>query len=122
MLGAPDDGLRAENARNHDWRMWFLIRPHPWIDEPIVEMLAFPAERTGSRPRSQDQIMGLVEHLAVVGGIGVVEDLLAAGPPYPPGNQAPMRDTVYGRQLFGYAQRILERWQRVAEQDDASPI
>src|ERR1700730_17229057 len=119
MLRAPDDCLRAENARDHDWRMWLLIRPYTWIDEAVVEVFAFPAKRTGPRPRRQDQIMRLVEHLAVVSRVGVIEDLLAAGPTHPSGNQAPMRDTVDRREFFRDAQRVLERRQRIAEQDDA---
>src|SRR6516162_7124390 len=119
MLRTPNDRLRAEHARNHDGRMWLLIRPNPWIDEAIVEVLAFPAERTGARPRREDQIMRLVEHLAVVSRIGVIEDLLAASPAHPSGDQASMRDTVDGREFFGDAQRVLEGWQRIAEQDDA---
>ncbi len=63
--------------------------------------------------------MSLVEIFAVVGRIGIVEDLLAAGAAHPSGYQAPVRYEVDFRQFLGQPHRIFDRRQRIAEQHNA---
>src|SRR5713101_1277086 len=92
MLRAPFDGLRTEDAWNPDRWARLLVGRHPGIDETIGEMLALPAERTRPRPGRENQVVRLVEQLAIVGRIGVVEDLLAACPAHPSGHQPSTRD------------------------------
>ena len=63
--------------------------------------------------------MGFVEKLSIIGGIGIVEDLLATSAAHPSRYQSPVRDTVDSRQFLGDAQRILESRQRISEQHDS---
>src|SRR5690242_1552416 len=108
MLRAPYDGFGADDARDPDGRMGLLIGQRPWVDEAVVEMLPFPAERTGTRPRRDHDIVRLVEILAVVGRVGIVEELFAARAPDPSGDKAAMGDKIDFRQLLSHPERILQ--------------
>src|SRR5580704_17933440 len=70
MLCAPLHGFRTKRARNPHWRMRLLIGQCPRINVAIVKMLAFVAPRAGSRPGLHYEVVGFVEHFAVVRGIG----------------------------------------------------
>src|SRR5260221_2520816 len=94
MLGAPLHGLRTEYSRNPHWRMRLLIRQGPGIHVPIVKMLALVAPWTGPRPRLHDEVVSLVEHLAVVCWIGIVEELLGARAAHPSGDQTAARNEI----------------------------
>src|ERR1019366_10049884 len=83
MLGAPLHCFGTQRARNPHRRMWLLIWQSPRIDVPIVKMLALVAPRSGPRPGLHDEVVGPIEHFAIVCGVGVIEELLAACPPHP---------------------------------------
>ena len=118
MLCAPLHRLRTERARNPHRRMRFLIRQRPRIHVAIMEMLALVAPRAGPRPGLHDKVMRLVEHLAVVGGIRVVEELLAARAAHPSGHQPAARNQIDLGQLFGHPQRMFDHRQRIADQHE----
>src|SRR5579872_1802931 len=99
MLGAPDYGLRADYSGDPDGRMRLLIGQRPRIDIAVVEMLAFPTERSGPRPRGNHQVMGFVEVFAIIGWISIIEDLFTARAAHPSGNQPALGDEVNHRQF-----------------------
>src|SRR5260370_4567308 len=115
MLRAPFHRLRTNHSRYPHRRMRFLIRQRPWINVPIMKMLSLVAPWPGPRPCLHDKIVGLLEQLAVVRGIGVVEELLAAGAANPSGDQPPPRDQIDLRELLGHPKRMLDYRQRVAD-------
>src|SRR6266851_1592486 len=88
MLGAPLHGFGAEHARNPRRGMGLLIRQCPRIHVTIMKMLALVTPWAGPRPGLHDKVVRLVEHLAVVSRIGVVEKLLRARAAHPSGDQA----------------------------------
>src|SRR5271166_4433568 len=118
MLGAPSYGLGAEGARNPHLRMRFLIRQRPRIYMPIVKMLALVAPWSRPGPRLHDKVVRLLEVLAVVCGIGVIEKLLAARAAHPSGDEASARDQIDLSELLGHPQRMLEDRQGIANQQD----
>src|SRR6516162_7919500 len=113
MLRTPDHSLRADYPWDPDGRMWLLIGQDPRIDVAVVEMLTFPPERTGTRPRRDHHIMRFVEVFAIVSGVGIIEDLLTSGATNPSGNQPSLGDEVDHRQLLSHSQRMLEHRKRV---------
>src|SRR4051794_2028330 len=76
VLRCPNDRLFADDARNPDTRVWLLHRHRPWIDDTMLIMRAFPAERPGSGPGLDDQVMCLFEALTIEGGVDAVGELL----------------------------------------------
>src|SRR5438876_1043121 len=102
MRGAPLDGLRAEGPGNPHGRMGFLVGQGPRIDVAIMKMFPLVAPRTGSRPGLDDKVVRFVEHLAVVRGIGIIEELLAARSAHPAGDQSAARDQIDLGELFGH--------------------
>jgi hypothetical protein len=66
--------------------------------------------------------MAFLEHLAVVGRVGVVEELLWPRAPHPTGDQPAPRDQVDHGQFLGQAQRVAVGRDRVADQDDPDPL
>src|SRR5215467_4456177 len=70
----PHRRLWAGGAGNPDGRVWLLERQTPRIDVAEVIVAALPAERARLRPALQDQIVALLEALAVV-------DRIRVGPP-----------------------------------------
>ena len=99
-------------------RIGLLQRHRPRIDDAVLVMRALPAERTLAGPRCDDQIMRLLEALAVVGRIDAGGERLLATAAHDAGNQAALRDHVDHRQLLGEPDRVLGQGQRIAEQDD----
>ena len=81
-------------------------------------MLALVAPRAGLGPGLDNEVVGFVEHLAVIGRVGIIEELLAARPAHPAGDEPPARDQIDFRQLFGHTQRMLQYGQGIADQDD----
>ena len=98
--------------------MRFLVGEGPRIDVAIVEMFAFVAPRSGPGPRLNDEVVGLFKVLAIVGGIRVVEELLAARAAHPSGDEASLRDQIDFGEFFGHAQRMLQYRQRIADEQD----
>ena len=85
-------------------------------------MLALVTPRAGPGPGLHYEVMGLVEHLPVIGRVGIIKELLATRPAHPAGDQATARDQINLGQLFGHAERMLQRRQRIANQDNADFI
>src|SRR5579875_4114833 len=94
MFGAPDYRLGADNPWNPNRGMRLLIGQHPRIDVAVVEMFALPPKRTRASPCRNHDVVGLIEIFAVVSGVGVVEDLLAARATDPAGHQSPLGDQI----------------------------
>jgi len=118
MLRAPDDGLRAQQAGNPNRRMRLLQRQRPWIDETIMEMLALVAPWAGLRPCLDDEVVRLVEQLAVEARIRIGRELFAARSAHPSGDKPSARDHVDHREFLGQPQRISDYRQRIAQQHD----
>ena len=83
-----------------------------------MKMFALVAPRPRLGPGLHNKVVGLVEQLAVIGRIGIIEKLLAARAAHPAGDQAPPRDEIDLGQLFGHPQRMLQYRQRVADQNN----
>src|SRR5437764_1357851 len=64
-LSGPDGSLRARGAWHPDRWVRLLQRQAPRVHVAEVVVAAFPAERAGLRPALQDQIVTLLEALAV---------------------------------------------------------
>src|SRR5260370_32601879 len=115
MLRAPFHRLRTNHSRYPHRRMRFLIRQRPWINVPIMKMLALVAPWPGPRPCLHDKIVRLLEQLAVVSGIRVVEELLPARAADPSGGQPPPPGHIDLREFLGHPERMLDYRQRVAD-------
>ncbi len=98
--------------------MRLLQRNSPWIDDAVLVMRAFPAERPLARPRSDDQIVRLLKSLAVEGRVDAGGQLLLPAAADKARNQPALRDHVDHRQFLGEPHRVVGQRQRVAEQDD----
>ena len=82
-----------------------------------MKVLALVAEGPGLGPGLDNEVMGLGEKLAVVRGIGIVRELLAARTAYPSRDQPAAGNHVNHGQLLRQPQRISQR-QWIAQQDD----
>ena len=56
-------------------------REDPRVDHVYLVVLSVPPEGTRCRPRLDDQVMGLLEAIAVVGRIAVVAAIRSGPPP-----------------------------------------
>src|SRR5262249_22559551 len=65
LLRRPDDRLLADHARDPDARIGLLQWHGPRVDHTMLVVRAFKAERAGLRPRLDDQLVRLLEALAV---------------------------------------------------------
>src|SRR5215470_12480706 len=108
MLGAPLHGFRTKYAGNPHLRIRFLVRQGPGVHMAIVKMFSLIAPRTGSCPRLDNEIVGFIEVFTIVGGIGVIEKLLAAGSTHPTSDQAATRDQVDLSEFLRHAQWMLD--------------
>ena len=87
--GTPDHGLRARHTGDPDRRVGLLLGQHPGVHKPVVVVLPLVAERAGSRPGLDYEVMGLIEQLTVEGGVGVVEQRSLPEPRTQPGTSRP---------------------------------
>src|ERR1700752_575899 len=69
LLRRPDNRLLAQDAGDPNARVGLLQRHRPRVDDAVLVMRALPAERPLARPGGDDQIMRLLEALAVVGRV-----------------------------------------------------
>src|SRR5688572_7451387 len=76
LLRRPDDGLLAEDPGNPDARMRLLERQRPRVHDAVLEVRALPPERPVLGPRLHDELVRLLEPLAVVGWIDAGRQLL----------------------------------------------
>ena len=81
-------------------------------------MRRLQAERAGHRPRLDDEVVRLLEALAVERRVDAGRELLLPAAADKAGDQPPLRDHVDHRQLFGQPHRVLGQRERVAEQND----
>src|ERR1700728_4075198 len=122
MLGAPLYSFGAERPGNpHRW-MWLLVWQRPRVDVAIVKMFSLIPPRPGPRPRLYNEVVSLVEHLAIVGGVGVVKELFAAGSAHPARDQPAARDQIDLRQLLSHPQRMFDHWQRITDKHQAHAL
>ena len=79
-----------------------------------------PSQRNGPGlvHAAENQIVSLVEVFAIVGRVGIIGELLAAGAANPSGDQPSARDEIDHRKLFSQSQRIGHRRNRIPEQYD----
>ena len=118
LLRCPDDRLLADDARNPDARIGLLQRHRPWIDHSVLVMVALEAERPRLRPGPGDEVVRLLEALAVEGRIDAGGELLLAAAAHEAGHQPALGDHVDHRQFFGQANRVFRQRQRIAQHDD----
>ena len=69
----------------------------------IMEVLAFVTPGAFFGPGLQNKVMGFIEHFPVIGWVGVIKKLLAAGTPHPTGDQPTFGNTIDSRQLFSHS-------------------
>src|SRR5580698_5043703 len=116
MLGAPLYGFGAERPGNPHRRMWLLVWQRPRIDVAIVKMFSLVPPRPRSRPCLYDEVVRFIEHLAIVGGVSVVEELFATGAANPSSDETAARDQIDLSQFLGHPQRMFDHWQRVTDE------
>ena len=102
--------------------MRLLVGPRPRVDVPELVVLALPAEGTGCGPGLDDELVGLLEPLPVVGRRRVVGHALPSGAAHPPGYQAATGDHVDHRELFHQPQRVVPDGDDVAQQNDLGAL
>ena len=98
--------------------MGLLERHRPRVHDAMLIVRAFPPERPGLSPRPNDQLVRFLEALAVEGRVDAGGELLLTAAADEPGHEAPARDHVDHRELFGEPHGIVGERKRVAEQDD----
>ena len=76
LLRGPHHRLLAQHARDPHARVRLLERHRPRVHHALLVVRALPAERPGLGPRANDEIVGLLEALAVVGGVHAGRELL----------------------------------------------
>src|SRR5262249_37747465 len=94
LLGRPDDRLIADDTRYPHARIGLLQGQGPGIDDAVLIVRSSPAEWTGHRPGLHDQVMRLLEALAVVCGVHAGRELLLAAAAHEPGHEPTLRDHV----------------------------
>ena len=118
VLSRPAHGLHADGGRNPYLRMRLLVRAHPGVHVAVVIVLALPAERSGVRPCLDNEVVRLLEALAIEHGRRVVRDALASAAAHEARHQPASADHVYHRKLLRQPERIVPDWQDVAQYDD----
>ena len=118
LLGRPHDGLAADDAGHPDARIGLLQRHRPGVHHAVLVVPALEAEGAGLGPGADDQVVRLLEALAVVGRVDAGGELLLAAAAHEAGDQAALGNHVDHGQLFGEPDRVLRQRQRVAEHDD----
>src|SRR5262249_39911098 len=88
LLRRPDDGLFADNAGDPHPRIGLLQRQRPRVHHAVLIVRALEAERAGQGPCLDDQIMRLLEALAVEGGVHAGRQLLLPPAAHKAGDQA----------------------------------
>ena len=122
LLGRPDDRLLADDAWDPHARIGLLQGQRPRIDDAVLIVRALPAERTGHGPGLHDQVVRLLEALAVVGGVHARRQLLLSAAAHEPGHEPALRDHVDHGQLLGEPDRVLGERQRIAEHHDLDAL
>ena len=118
MARRPLHGVAAHHPGDPDGRMRRLVGARPGVHVAVLVMVSFPAEGSLARPGVDDEVVGFLEPLPVVGRGGVVGDAFAARAADPAGDQAPAGNHVDGGQVLGQPQRVVPDGQDVPEQHD----
>ena len=115
-LGAPYDRVGAAGAGNPHRRVGFLQRYLEGVHHSEVVVLALPAEGARRCPRLENQVVGFLESLPVVHGVGIGGPGLGAAASDEARHQSPAGDHVNLGQLLSQAQGVVVDGQRVAHQ------
>ena len=122
VFGRPGDGALRDGAGDPDRGVRALQRTRPGVDVAVVVVLALPAEGAGIGPGLDDEVVGLLVALPVVGRLGVVRERFAAGAADPAGDQAAFGDHVDLGERLGEPERVFPDRQDVAEQADLDVV
>src|SRR5207245_10757064 len=87
LLRRPADRLLAQHAGDPHPRIGLLQRHRPRVDDALLVMRALPAERTLARPGRDDQIVRLLEALAVERRVDAIGELFLAAAPDKAGDE-----------------------------------
>ena len=122
LFSRPHQRVATDDAGQPDLRVRLLEGSRPWVDVTVLVMLALPAEGAGGGPGLDDELVGLLEPLPVVGRRRVVGHALPTGSPHPAGDQSTAGDHVDHRELFHQPERIVPDGDDVPQQHDLGPL
>ena len=97
--------------------MRLLVRAHPRVHVAVVIVPTFPPERPRVRPRLDDEIVRLLEALAVEHRRRVMRHALASAAAHEAGDQPAAAYHVYHGKLFSQPKRVVPYRQDVAQYD-----
>src|SRR5207245_8029121 len=115
------DRARARRAERGDPDRWvrLLVRARPDVHLAVMEVLAFPVERTVvARPRLHDEVVSFPEAVHHPGRPMVPRRHLVRHPAHEPALEPAARVDVDHRHLLGHAHRLATVRDRVAEDQE----
>src|SRR5712691_8199156 len=121
MPGSLYYRLHTRDTRDPDARVGLLQRQGPRVDDTKLIVVPLPPERPWLRPELDDEIVGLLEPLPVVGRIHVIGELFRTPAAHKARHQTALGDHVDHPQLFGNLDRIVVNRQGVTQQDNLHP-
>ena len=107
VLRCPDNALRAAGAREPDVGPWLLHGQHPRVYHAILIVLSFVAERARLGPALDDQVVGFLETLPVLGGFDSGLKSLDCATADEPGYDPPSGITVEHGHFFGHPDGVV---------------
>ena len=107
VLGGPDDAFGAAGAGEPDVGAGLLHGHHPRVDGAVVVVLALVAEGAGLGPALDDEVVGLLEAGAVLGGVDAALQRLDGGAADEAGDNAAAGVAVQHGDFFGHADGVV---------------
>src|SRR5262245_48530903 len=108
VCGGPDYALRAASAGEPNVGVRLLHRLDPWIDSPIVVVLALIPEGAWRRPALDDQVMGLLEALKVLSGVDAAMQALDGRTTHEARDDAAAGEAIEHGDLLRHAHRVVD--------------